>query len=136
MRRCLLAAILLALSPPLMAQQPLGTTGEMIGYPPPLPGPPPLTEPAPAATPSREAPSVQAKQPPSSGAPAPTDTPPQASSGTLPVVSTGPGLISVGPDGISTKTVKAVPCGLVARETDGFTTCVGIPDKPQKTKRR
>jgi hypothetical protein len=36
----------------------------------------------------------------------------------------------VASDGISTKTVKAVPCGTVARETDGSTTCIGIPDAP------
>jgi hypothetical protein len=32
----------------------------------------------------------------------------------------------VASDGISTKTVKAVPCGTVARETDGSTTCIGF----------
>jgi hypothetical protein len=31
-------------------------------------------------------------------------------------------------DGVSTKTVKAVPCGTAARETDGTTTCIGIRD--------
>ena len=30
-------------------------------------------------------------------------------------------------DGISTRTVKAVPCGTAAHETDGSTTCIGIP---------
>jgi hypothetical protein len=48
----------------------------------------------------------------------------------------GPGLNVVGPDGVSTKTVKAVPCGSVARETDGFTTCVGISDESPARKRR
>jgi len=38
----------------------------------------------------------------------------------------------VASDGISTKTVKAVPCSTVARETDGTTTCIGIPDAPQR----
>jgi len=33
----------------------------------------------------------------------------------------------VGPDGISTKVVKAIPCSTAARETDGTTTCLGIP---------
>jgi hypothetical protein len=33
----------------------------------------------------------------------------------------------VADDGISTKTVKARPCGTAARETDGTTTCIGIP---------
>jgi hypothetical protein len=39
------------------------------------------------------------------------------------------GLDKVADDGISTKVVKAVPCGTAARETDGFTTCIGIPDE-------
>jgi hypothetical protein len=38
----------------------------------------------------------------------------------------------VASDGVSTKTVKAVPCGTVARETDGSTTCIGIPDAPER----
>ena len=38
----------------------------------------------------------------------------------------------VASDGISTKTVKAVPCSTVARETDGSTTCIGIPDAPER----
>ncbi|HTG04928.1 MAG TPA: hypothetical protein VK635_12855 [Bradyrhizobium sp.] len=38
----------------------------------------------------------------------------------------------VASDGISTKTVKAVPCSSVARETDGTTTCIGIPDAPER----
>jgi hypothetical protein len=29
----------------------------------------------------------------------------------------------------STETVRAVPCTRAARETDGSTTCVGIPDR-------
>src|SRR5229473_3385959 len=40
------------------------------------------------------------------------------------------GLDVVADDGISTKTVKAVPCSTAARETDGTTTCVGIPNSP------
>lgn len=39
----------------------------------------------------------------------------------------GPGRDEVGPDGISTKVVKAAPCSTAARETDGSTTCIGIP---------
>jgi hypothetical protein len=38
----------------------------------------------------------------------------------------------VASDGVSTKTVKAVPCGTAARETDGTTTCIGIPDAPER----
>jgi hypothetical protein len=37
------------------------------------------------------------------------------------------GLDVVAEDGVSTKTIKAVPCSVAARETDGTTTCVGIP---------
>jgi hypothetical protein len=37
-------------------------------------------------------------------------------------------LDKVGDDGVSTKTVRAVGCGTAARETDGTTTCVGIPE--------
>src|SRR5882762_11906732 len=68
-------------------------------------------------------------------APATTDTNTPATSGTggsatsgtpsalpfggpLPEVNTGPGLNIVGPDGVTTKTVKAVPCNLAARETE------------------
>jgi hypothetical protein len=32
-----------------------------------------------------------------------------------------------GPDGVSTRIVAARPCSRSARETDGVTTCVGIP---------
>jgi hypothetical protein len=56
--------------------------------------------------------------------------------GPLPEVNTGPGLNIVGPDGVSTKTVKAVPCGLAARETDGTTTCVGTSEGGKARKRR
>ena len=53
------------------------------------------------------------------------------SKGPLPEIDTGTGRTIVEPDG-STKTVKAAPCGSVARETDGITTCIGIPDKSLK----
>jgi hypothetical protein len=46
------------------------------------------------------------------------------------------GLSKVAPDGVSTKTVKAVPCSTAARETDGTTTCVGIPEGSAAAKRR
>jgi len=55
--------------------------------------------------------------------------------GPLPEVNTGPGLNIVGPDGVSTKTVKAVPCGLAAKETDGTTTCVGISEAKAEKRR-
>jgi hypothetical protein len=38
------------------------------------------------------------------------------------------GLAVPGPEG-STRTVKARPCGVAAHETDGFTTCIGIPQR-------
>lgn len=46
------------------------------------------------------------------------------------------GLAKVAEDGVSTKTVRAVPCSTAARETDGTTTCVGIPDQSRKSRRR
>jgi hypothetical protein len=46
------------------------------------------------------------------------------------------GLNKVADDGVSTKTVGAVPCSRAARETDGTTTCVGIPEGSLRSKRR
>lgn len=37
------------------------------------------------------------------------------------------GLARPGPDGVSTETVAPRPCGVAAHETDGTTTCVGLP---------
>jgi hypothetical protein len=39
------------------------------------------------------------------------------------------GMSQPGPDGVSTVIVEARPCSVAAHETDGFTTCVGIPRK-------
>jgi hypothetical protein len=39
------------------------------------------------------------------------------------------GLATAGPDGISTRIVPARPCGVAAHETDGTTTCIGIPSR-------
>lgn len=39
-------------------------------------------------------------------------------------------------DGESTETVKAVPCSRSARETDGSTTCIGIPEPGARRSRR
>jgi hypothetical protein len=47
--------------------------------------------------------------------------------GPVPDVYPGPGRDIVGPDGNSTKVVRAVPCSTTAHETDGTTTCIGIP---------
>ena len=48
----------------------------------------------------------------------------------------GPGLDKVAPDGVSTKTVRAVPCSTAAHETDGTTTCIGIPEGSAGAKNR
>jgi hypothetical protein len=39
------------------------------------------------------------------------------------------GLAKPGPDGVSTIIVKPQPCGVAAHETDGVTTCIGIPSR-------
>jgi hypothetical protein len=39
------------------------------------------------------------------------------------------GLSRPGPDGASTVIVAARPCGVAAHETDGTTSCIGIPDR-------
>lgn len=62
---------------------------------------------------------------------APTARP---STGPLPPIDTGTGRVIVEPDG-STKTVKAAPCSTAAHETDGSTTCVGIPDASDSAKK-
>lgn len=70
------------------------------------------------------------------------DTPPAVSAadtppgvllpGGNPLISrTDTGLNQVGSDGLSTKTVPARPCTTYARETDGTTTCVGIPGRTE-----
>jgi hypothetical protein len=46
------------------------------------------------------------------------------------------GLAKPGPDGVSTVIVAARPCGVAAHETDGTTTCVGIPDRSPSLSRR
>jgi len=124
----ILSSAVLAQQAPVM---PGKTLGETIGDPPPLAGPPPISEPS-------AKPSAVEGSPPRSSEPAPkgnagasasSGSPNPYSVGPLQESSVGPGLNVVGPDGVSTRSVKAVPCGLVARETDGFTTCVGIPDK-------
>jgi hypothetical protein len=46
------------------------------------------------------------------------------------------GLAKPGPEGVSTVIVAARPCGVAAHETDGTTTCIGIPDGSQSLSRR
>jgi hypothetical protein len=53
------------------------------------------------------------------------------STGPLPQGDTGSGRDVAGPND-TTKTVKAVPCKATAQETDGTTTCIGIPEKKSK----
>src|SRR5450631_2509541 len=120
-------ALLALLSSAALAQQSSGTKGETIGHPPPLPGPPPISEPSPTMQPAPAASTPRASEP------APKDN--TYVPATLPQANTGPGRDVAGPDG-STKTVKAVPCSTAARETDGSTTCVGIPEKRAKAKNR
>jgi hypothetical protein len=120
-----------------IAQQSPGTTGDTIGHPPPLAGPP--AESAPTTKQENTAPPPQGSQQNTKGylgAYAPPGTPPTPySTGPLPTASTGAGLNVAAPDG-SMRSVRAVPCSTVARETDGFTTCVGIPDDGGPAKRR
>jgi hypothetical protein len=52
--------------------------------------------------------------------------------GPVPDVYLGPGRDEVGPDGNSTKVVRAAPCSTAAHETDGMTTCIGIPGSPPR----
>jgi hypothetical protein len=63
------------------------------------------------------------------GAPGP-DVVPQPGGPLNPGTQTGRDVVAS--DGISTETVKAVPCSTVARETDGTTTCIGIPDASER----
>jgi hypothetical protein len=137
--------LLALLSSVALAQQSPETTGDRavgdtIGHPPPLPGPPPISEPSSTTQPAPVASTPRASEPAPkgyTGAYAPAGTPPTPySTGPLPLSSEGPGLNTVAPDGVSTRTVKAVPCGAAARETDGFTTCVGIPDQSPSPRRR
>ena len=55
------------------------------------------------------------------------DAPNPAFGGAVPEVYPGPGRDEVATDGISTKVVKAAPCSMAAQETDGTTSCIGIP---------
>jgi len=121
------------LSTAALAQQSPGPT--TIGRPPPLAAP--NSEPSSTAKPAPAASTPEASEPAPKGYTGAYGPPGAATpyfSGPLPAIDTGPGRAIVEPDG-STKTVKAVPCGTAARETDGFTTCVGIPDTGAKTKK-
>jgi hypothetical protein len=130
-----MVAALAVLASAALSQQSPGI-GDTIGHPQPLPGPPPLSEPSPASQPAPAASTPRASEPAPkgyTGAYGPPGPPTPYSTGPLPAIDTGTGRVIVEPDG-SSKTVKAVPCGTAARETDGFTTCVGIPDTGGKAK--
>jgi hypothetical protein len=45
------------------------------------------------------------------------------------------GLAKPGPDGVSTVIVAARRCGVAAHETDGTTTCIGIPGESARAKK-
>ena len=133
MRLISFSAVLLALvSSPVLAQEP--STGDAVGHPPQIQGPPPISEPSAAKQPTPAASAPDASEPASKGYMGAYGSPGPASpyfSGPMPDMDVGPGRAIAGPDG-STKIVKAVPCSTAARETDGFTTCVGIPAKNSK----
>jgi hypothetical protein len=141
----LVTILLVIFSSAVLAQPSPGMTtddkpvGDQIGHPPPLPGPPPIPEPSSTAlpAPATTTPGEKEAAPKgNTGAYAPAGTPPTLySTGPLPQSSSGPGLSIVAPDGVSTRTVKAAPCGAAARETDGFTTCVGITDRGSSPRR-
>jgi hypothetical protein len=68
--------------------------------------------------------------------PAPAANPAASNSASLPQIGKGAGLNAVDPHGGTTRTVKAAPCGTAARETDGTTTCIGIPDPKDQSPRK
>ena len=136
---CFAAAILLVITPvAALAQQSPTAAGERIGHPPPLPGPPPPEPSAAQPVPGNAKPASSETAPKGyTGAYAPSNTPAsQYSTGPLLQSSGGPGLNVTDSDGVSTRTIKAVPCSVSARETDGFTTCVGIPEWQDHNLRR
>jgi hypothetical protein len=92
------------------------TTGGVIGGGSGVPSPPQPT--------GGISPSALAKQPASDQGP----TAPNLVQGVAEEAPLSPtGLSRPGPDGVSTTIVAARPCGVAAHETDGTTTCIGIP---------
>jgi hypothetical protein len=130
-----MVAALAVLASAVFAQQSPEAAGDTIGHPPPLAGPPPLSEPSTPPAPAASTPPASQPAPKGyTGAYGPPGPAKPYSTGPLPAVDTGTGRVIVEPDG-ATKTVKAVPCSPFARETDGFTTCIGIPDARTKAKK-
>ena len=73
---------------------------------------------------SNTAPPPVVASPGAAGTP-PLGNPPEVGSPLL--LASDAGLDKVAADGVSTRTVPAAPCSTAARETDGTTTCIGIP---------
>ena len=93
------------------------TTGGVIGGSAGVPSAPQL--------PGGTSPRALGSQPPSAGATAPNSV--QGVAEEAPSSTTG--LARPGPDGVSMVIVAPRPCGVAAHETDGTTTCIGIPDR-------
>jgi hypothetical protein len=109
MRTIIITATLVMLSSSAWAQQQTPTTtGDALSLP-------PAAAPAPSSVPIV--------------GPAPVIGSPQNPGTTV-------GMSRAGDDGVSTDTVKAVPCSTSARETDGSTTCIGIPERGAGRSRR
>jgi hypothetical protein len=75
---------------------------------------------------------LRSQRPPNNDPTAPKDVQGVAEQG--PISPTG--LSKPGPDGVSTVIVAARSCGVAAHETDGTTTCIGIPDRSPNLRRR
>jgi hypothetical protein len=123
------ATVLLTLLSSAAIAQQSPTTGDTIGHPPQIPGPPPISEPSSTTQPAPAASTPRASEPAPkgyTGAYGPPGPPTPFYTGPIPDESTSTGRAVLGPDG-STKIVDAVPCTKASRETDGFTTCIGLP---------
>jgi hypothetical protein len=75
-------------------------------------------------------PSTLELAPPATGAAANPNLVPQPGGPLLPNSQTGRDIVAS--DGVSTETVRAVPCSTAARGTDGTTTCIGIPSARER----
>ena len=94
-----------------------------------------IPSPSPFGLPGGRPPGALSNEPPSTHNPNPTE--PKAVQGVAEQEPFSPtGLSIPGPDGVSTVIVAARPCGIAAHETDGTTTCIGIPDGSRNLSRR
>jgi hypothetical protein len=82
-----------------------------------------------AQAPAQPAPPQQPSAGPSGS---PLGAPPEVGGPWHPASDTG--VDKVASDGVSTVTVPAVPCSTAAHETDGTTTCIGIPDSANRAR--